>query len=40
VREVRIYKMRQERGVEPAEPKGGGASGEGALGFFKKLFKR
>jgi hypothetical protein len=35
VREVRIYKMRQEKAPPPAPP-----DGEGVGGFFKKLFKR
>lgn len=34
IREVRLYKMRQEKAAPPAK------DGDGALGFFKKLFKR
>ncbi len=43
VREVRIYKMRQEKSGPAAEPKkdAGAASNEGGVGgFFRKLFKR
>jgi tetratricopeptide (TPR) repeat protein len=36
VREVRIYKMRQDRAAAPPAP----PASEGVGGFFKKLFKR
>jgi curved DNA-binding protein CbpA len=39
VREVRLYKMRQEKGATPAAAAREGG-GEGVGGFFRKLFKR
>jgi tetratricopeptide (TPR) repeat protein len=36
VREVRLYRMRQEKGATPAAAR----EGEGVGGFFRKLFKR